>query len=173
MIASTPTLGCSADCVFRTVLGYTTVAERCDICWRRRSNPPQQLQPSDLEAVWNKMAMDLVTIEGISCLSIIDYGSHFPEVLPLEDTMAKDVINKLMEVFSRFSVPSVLVSDNGLQFIASEMNHFLKQLGIQHVKASPWYPQSKGMVERLHRVLQERLKGLGPQFLFIATSNKR
>ena len=39
----------------------------------------------------NKLAMDLVTIEGISCLSIIDYGSRFPEVLPfiIEDTTLK------------------------------------------------------------------------------------
>lgn len=140
--------------------------ERCDVCWRRRSNPEQTLQPSELEAVWNKVAVDLVTIEGCTLLSIIDYGSRYPEVLPLSSTTAAGVIEKLMEVFARFGLPSVLVSDNGPQFIATEMEQFLKKLDIQHVKSSPRYPQSNGMVERLHRILRERLRGLRPSIPF-------
>ena len=144
----------------------TIFAERCDVCWRRRLNPPQQLQPSDPEIVWNKLAVDLVTIEGKTCVSVIDYGSRFPEIIPLEDTTAAGVINKLMEVFARYGLPAVMVSDNGPQFSAKEMNNFLKQLGIQHVRASPRYPQSNGMVERLHRTVKERLKGLRPSIPF-------
>ena len=74
------------------------------------------------------MTADLVTIEGISCLSIINYKSRFPEVLPLEDTTATGVINKLIEVFALLACPLFLVSDNSPQFIASEMDHFLKKL---------------------------------------------
>ena len=99
-------------------------------------------------------------------MSVIDYGSRFPEIIPLEDTTAAGVINKLMEVFARYGLPAVMVSDNGPQFSAKEMNNFLKQLGIQHVRASPRYPQSNGMVERLHRTVKERLKGLRPSIPF-------
>ncbi|XP_062518452.1 uncharacterized protein LOC134193629 [Corticium candelabrum] len=80
-------------------------AEQCDICWRRRPNPSQQFQPSDLKAVWNKLAMALVTIEGISFLSIIDYGSRFSEVLPLEDSMAKGVIKNSWKYLHDFTCP--------------------------------------------------------------------
>lgn len=137
-------------------------AEQCDVCWRRRSNHDQDLQPSELEGVWHKVAVDLVTIESQTCLSIIDYGSRYPEVLPLSSTTAAAVIDRLMEVFARFGLPSELVSDNGPQFVASEMEQFLKRLGIRHTRSSPRYPQSNGMVERLHRVLRERLRGLRP-----------
>lgn len=141
-------------------------AERCDVCWRKRPNCHQDLQPSELEGVWEKLAVDLVTIDGYTCLSIIDYGSRYPEVLPLSSTTSTGVIEKLMEVFARFGIPSTLVSDNGPQFIAAEMVHFLQQLNIRHIRASPRYPQSNGMVERLHRILRERLRGLRPSLPF-------
>lgn len=102
-----------------------TFAERCGVCWRRRINHAQDLHPSELEGVWNKLAVDMVTIEGHTCLSIIDYGSRYPEVILLGSTTTTAVIDKLMEVFARFGLPSVLVSDNGPQFVSAEMEQFL------------------------------------------------
>ncbi len=34
------------------------------------------------------------------------------------------VVDELMEVFARFGFPSVLVSDNGPQFVSTEMEQF-------------------------------------------------
>ena len=116
--------------------------------------------------MWNKPAEDLVTIESHTCLSITDYGSRYPEVIPLGSTTTTAVIDKLMEVFARFGLPSVLASDNGPQFVSAEMEQFLKQLGVRQIRSSPRYPQSSGMVERLHRVLLERLGGLRPSIPF-------
>jgi hypothetical protein len=110
--------------------------------------------------------VDVVTSEGHTCLSMIDYGSRFPEVIPLISTTTKAVMDKLMEVFARFGLPKVTLSDNGPQFVSTELEQFLKQLGVQHIKSSPRYPQSNGMVERLHRVLRERLSGLRPSIPF-------
>ena len=87
-------------------------------------------------------------------------------MIPLGSTIATAVVDKLMKVFARFGPPSVLVTDNGSQFTAAEMEQFLKQLNIRHVHSSPLYPRSNGMVERLHRVLRERLKGLRPSISF-------
>ena len=100
-------------------------------------------------------------------MSIIDYGSRYPEVLPLRLTTATRVIEKLMEVFARLGLPSMLVSDNGPQFGATEMEQFLEELGIQHIKASPRYLQANGMAERMHRILRERLRGLRPSIPFV------
>ena len=144
----------------------TAFAEQCGVCWRRRSNQEQDLQPSKVESDWNILAIDLVSIKGHSCLSIIDYGSRYPEVIPLGSTIATAVIDKLMEVFARFGLPSVLVTDNGPQFTAAKMEQFLKQLNLRHVHSSPRYPRSNEMVERLHCVLRKRLKGLRPSISF-------
>ena len=60
----------------------------------------------------------------------------------------------------------MLVSGNGPQIVATEMEQFLEKLAIQNVKASPRYPQSNGMVERLHRIVRERLRKLRPSIPF-------
>ena len=138
----------------------TLYVERCSECWRRRSNNPQELLPSEVEGVWEKLAVDLVSIEGHSVLSIIDYGSRFPILRPLRSTSASAVIDELDDVFAMFGLPSAMVSDNGPQFASEHMVKFLTQLGIRHIKSSPRYPKSNGMVERLHRVLRERLSAM-------------
>lgn len=43
---------------------------------------------------------------------------------------------------------------------------FLRRLGISHVRSRPRYPQSNGMMERLHRLLRERLRGLRSTIAF-------
>jgi transposase InsO family protein len=75
----------------------------------------------------------------------MDFVFH-AETIPLEDTPATGVINELMEVFAGYGLPVVIVSDNRPQFSDKEIKGFLKQLGIQHAKASPRYPQLNGMV---------------------------
>ena len=99
----------------------TQFAEQCSMCWRRRNNPAQDLLPTEIDDVWEKLAVDIVTIDGHHLLSIIDYGSHFPELLDLSLTTTSGIIDKLMEVFARFGLPASLVSDNGPQFASSEM----------------------------------------------------
>ena len=49
----------------------TAFAEQCGVCWVRRSNQEQDLQPSEVESAWNKRAIDLISIEGIrACRSL-------------------------------------------------------------------------------------------------------
>ena len=88
-------------------------AERCSICWRKRSNPTQELMPTEIKGVWKKLTTDIVTVEGHHLLSIVDYGSHYPELVDLSSTTTVGVINKLMEVFARLGLPVSLESDDG------------------------------------------------------------
>ena len=125
-------------------------AEQCSECWRHDTNPAEQLLPPKIEGVWQKLAVDVVCIEGQQVLSIVDYGSSYPELLPLSATTTAAVIDWLMEVFARFGLPSVLVSDNGPQFASAKISQFLQCLGIQHNRSSPRYPRSNGMSDRLH-----------------------
>ena len=79
----------------------TQFAEQCSMCWRRRNNPARDLLATEIEGIWEKLAVDIVTIGGHHLLLIIDYGSRFPELLDLSSTTTCGVIDKLMEVFVR------------------------------------------------------------------------
>jgi len=47
-----------------------------------------------------------------------------------------------------------LISDNGPQFIAGEFKKYLREVGMSHVRTSPYYPQSNGKKERYFKTLK-------------------
>jgi len=47
-----------------------------------------------------------------------------------------------------------VISDNGPQFIARDFKEFIRVSGMTHVRASPFYPQSSGKIERWHKSLK-------------------
>jgi len=48
-----------------------------------------------------------------------------------------------------------IISDNGSQYISKDFQQYLKEVGLQHIRTSPAYPQSNGKIERFHRSLEE------------------
>ena len=44
-----------------------------------------------------------------------------------------------------------IISDNGPQFIAKEFKTYIRIKGMDHVRTSPFYPQSNGKIERFHQ----------------------
>jgi putative transposase len=47
-----------------------------------------------------------------------------------------------------------IISDNGPQFIARDFKTFIRESGLEHVRTSPYYPQSNGKKERYWRTLK-------------------
>lgn len=48
-----------------------------------------------------------------------------------------------------------IISDNGPQFIAKDFKEFIRISGMDHVRTSPYYPQSNGKIERWHQSLKK------------------
>lgn len=48
-----------------------------------------------------------------------------------------------------------IISDNGPQFVSRDFKHFVRLCGMQHVRTSPYYPQSNGKIERWHQTLKQ------------------
>ncbi len=63
------------------------------------------------------------------------------------------VLQRAREKFPK--VTPRLISDNGPQFIARDFKHFIRLCGMQHVRTSPYYPQSNGKIERWHQTLKQ------------------
>ena len=47
-----------------------------------------------------------------------------------------------------------VISDNGPQFVARDFKQFIRISGMDHVRTSPYYPQSNGTIERWHGSLK-------------------
>ena len=86
-------------------------------------------------------------------LTYLNMATRWPEAVPLRNTTTAIVIQQLTHIFARNGIPMSLVSDNGPQFVSDTFRKFLKEKGIDHVRASPYHQQGNGVIERLHRRL--------------------
>ena len=48
-----------------------------------------------------------------------------------------------------------LLSDNGAGYISQQFNLYLHLVGIRHINAAPFHPQTNGKIERYHRTLKD------------------
>lgn len=93
-------------------------------------------------------------------VTAIDYGTGWAYAMPIERTSAANAIILLKEIIRNHGVPEQLVTDNGTEFCSHEFSDYLKQVGIDHTKTSPYHPQTNGLVERFHGTLIGSLKKL-------------
>jgi len=70
----------------------------------------------------------------------------------------EDVVQQAVDLTGMTDVPvedrTVLLSDNGAGYISQQFNQYLHLVGIRHITASPFHPQTNGKIERYHRTLK-------------------
>ena len=88
-----------------------------------------------------------------------DYFTKWVEAEPLaniRDVDAKRFIWK--NIVTRFGVPHVLISDNGLQFDSKMFSKYYGELEITNRYSTPVYPQGNGQAETVNKVILSGLK---------------
>ena len=50
-----------------------------------------------------------------------------------------------------------LLSDNGSSYVAGDLARWLEDKGIEHVRGTPYHPQTQGKIERWHQTLKNRI----------------
>ncbi|UYV69790.1 hypothetical protein LAZ67_7000738, partial [Cordylochernes scorpioides] len=135
----------------------------CPICVRNQpliNDQPLQIVPLPSKP-WMKLGIDIVGPIGHHyVLTVIDYYSSYLEAMIIEDISSKTIIEKLMEIFAIHGYPHEVVTDNGLQFVSTSMERFLKECGIRHIKASPYYPkkEDESNIKEFNMVYKEKMK---------------
>ena len=88
-----------------------------------------------------------------------DYFTKWAEAEPLaniRDVDAKRFVWK--SIVTRFGIPHVLISDNGLQFDSKMFINYCSELGITKRYSTPAYSQGNGQAEAVNKVILSGLK---------------
>ena len=98
--------------------------------------------------------------EGYSyLLTIIDRTTRLPEAIPINKTSTSECAKTLIRHWiSRFGVQLDMTSDRGPQFTSVLWNDIADKLGISIHRTCAYHPQSNGLAERFHRLLEAALK---------------
>ena len=91
-------------------------------------------------------------------LVVCDYGTKYPEAIPLKTVDAETVANALIDIFSRTGIPREILSDQGSNFMSATIRHLCSLLHIKKLKTSPYHPQANGLVENFNGTLKKMLK---------------
>ena len=70
-----------------------------------------------------------------------DYVTKWVEEKSLFRAREKSVVKFIYDdIFTRFSVPREIVTDQGTQFTSKMMRELTEKCGIKHCKSSPYHP---------------------------------
>ena len=87
----------------------------------------------------------------------MDYYSKRPEAIGTNEISSDRMIMELEKIFGRLGYPKTLVSDNGTQLVSQKTTNFLRTKGIDPKRMPLYVPNQNGLVERLNRVIAEKL----------------
>jgi len=95
-------------------------------------------------------------------VTVMDDYSRFILAWELKSDMAAgsliDVVQKAVDATGMTDIPveerTVLLSDNGAGYVSRQFGEYLRLVGVRHIVASPYHPQTNGKIERYHRSLK-------------------
>lgn len=76
---------------------------------------------------WQQIAADIYKSGKDDYMLVVDYYSNMAAVKKLTSFNAKSIIEHLKDIFMLYGLPTVFVSDNGLQFSSREFQEFLRR----------------------------------------------
>jgi RNA-directed DNA polymerase len=99
-------------------------------------------------------------------VTVLDDYSRFILAWQLQEDMTAGslvaVVQEAAEWTGMAEVPlrdrTALLTDNGSGYLSRAFAAYLRMLGIRHVVAAPYHPQTNGKIERYHRTLKHDVK---------------
>lgn len=125
----------------------------CTICKESKANFQNMQQPMreniPFERPFQKVYIDFLgpyvrsRCNNSYIFIVLDHITKFVLLKPLAKATSKHVIKFLMdEVFHKFGVPEILMSDNGQQFVGKDFSNFLAAYGVKHFRTGLYAPQA-------------------------------
>lgn len=102
-------------------------------------------------------------------VTVMDDYSRYILAWELQTDMAApsliEVVQEAVDVTQMSDVPvedkTTLLSDNGSGYLSRRFSQYLSLVGINHITAAPYHPQTNGKIERYHRTVKGEINLLG------------
>lgn len=146
------------------IVKYVRTCENC-----QKQKPEQKLPVGKMhfripKGPWYQITADMIgpfprSTKGYrSVLVIQDTFTKWIELAPLRAATAKEIKEKFQElIMLRYGSPSVILTDNGPQFVSQLFQKITTEWNIKHQFTAPYSPQSNP-VERSNRVLKTLIR---------------
>ena len=154
MMMDTDVVAASPSSVYR-VLSQTGVLRRWEIKPSKKGKG--FAQPLAPHAHWH-IDVSYLNLSGTFyyLCSILDGYSRYIVHHEIREQMTEQdveiIVQRALEAFP--DARPRIISDNGPQFVAKDFKAFIRIKGMDHVRTSPYYPQSNGKLERWHKSLK-------------------
>lgn len=122
------------------------------------------VKPPIMDRPFERIAVDMVGPLPLTqrknrfVLVVCDMATRFPEAVAMPTMEAERVATALLDIFSRHGIPDEILSDRGTNFMSVLMKRLCEQLGIRHIKTTPYHPQTNGVVERFNGSLKAMMR---------------
>lgn len=150
---------------FSDTVQYCKACPQCQLTAPgRKSDRAPLISMPIIDTPFSRIAMDIVgPLEQSKAghkyiLVVCDYATKYPEAFPLKKIKARQIVNCLIQLFSRVGIPKEIITDQGTNFTSKMLKEVYSLLGIQGVKTSPYHPQTDGLVERFNKTLKSMLR---------------
>lgn len=127
--------------------------KKCEICRTSKATNMNQLTPMgnyrDPVEPFRMIAMDYIGPYPTSkngnkfLLVIVDIFSKYVVMKPIRNSSAKITVDRMRrEIFLKFGVPEIVISDNGPQLQSQLFTEFLEEFGVKHRLTAGYHPQA-------------------------------
>ncbi|CEH15969.1 FOG: Transposon-encoded proteins with TYA, reverse transcriptase, integrase domains in various combinations [Ceraceosorus bombacis] len=98
-------------------------------------------------------------------LVIADYGSRFIWTFLCAHKRGQDVLHALSHLRDRWTLPAVIITDNGSHFDNADVGDWLQEHHVQHRLSPSYAPWVNGLVERDNGLIVQMLRKLSTERL--------
>lgn len=134
------------DVLTKNGLGYTEIIPGCEKC--KSVNRKETLKPHTVPCKsFEKVGVDIVDFSNVSYLILLKHYTKWVEICEFVNKSDENLMVKLKLFFSRFCVPSIVVSYK-VPFNSYIFRIFARDWDFNYAFISPHFSQSNVMVEK-------------------------
>jgi hypothetical protein len=142
--------------MFKDCATYCRTCPKCQ-AYAKHIFPRMAVRPIFPTGPFEKWGLNFVPMTALRNKYLIvatDYLTKWTEAAIVKKNTREVVADFLFnQIVCRYGCPLEIVSDQGSHFVNDLIQELLQSMSVKHRKATPYYPQANGLVEKFNRIV--------------------